>query len=668
MKKGEKETKVTKATTAKPKKATKKDASSKSAPKKKEEEIIASSGSPLVANETQASTRTRRNAAADIHRTDRFKNIADGVIPFKYTYGISNKSNLNIRDTVVLCQKAYYNFAIFRNTIDMMTEFSTSEIYYRGGSKKSREFFEALFGKIGLWSVMDKFFREYYRSGNVFVYRFDATLKDSDVKKITKTFGSSRSEKHLPVRYTILNPADIQIQGGLNFVNGLYYKILTDYELARLRNPRTEEDVEVLSTLPSGVREQIKNTKSNLILVPLESDKISAVFYKKQDYEPFSVPMGYPVLEDINWKAEMKKMDMAVARTMQQAILLITMGTEPDKGGVNQKNLAAMQALFTNESVGRVLIADYTTKAEFVIPEIGNLLGPEKYEVVDRDIQTGLQNILLSGEKFANQSIKIDVFMARLRQARESFINEFLLPEIKRVSQIMGFKNYPIPHFEHICLSDDPTKSRIINRLIELGILTAEEGLSAIESGRLPTREESEESQKKFKKLKESGLYEPLVGGSPGAHPHNPNLNGQPTSQKTPQENGRPPGTGVPKETNKVSPIGEGEQSKAEKEQYSLQKISTNMVSANSLVKSVEASLRKHHKIKRLSKRQKSIAHDIVGIIIANEEPQDWRKSIDKYVEKPVDTNDERIAEIREISGRHQVDEYLASILYISKA
>ena len=433
MKKEEKETK---ATTAKPKTSAKKAASAKVAPKKEIKEIVASSAPPLIANETRAST--RRNAAADIHRTDRFKNISDGVIPFKYTYGVSNKSNLNIRDTVVLCQKAYYNFAVFRNTIDMMTEFSTSKIYYRGGSKKSRDFFEALFGKVGLWSLMDKFFREYYRSGNVFVYRYDATLKDSDIRKITKTFGSSRSEKHLPVRYTILNPADIQIQGGLNFVNGLYYKILTDYELARLRNPRTEEDAEVLSTLPSSVKDQIKNTKSNLILVPLASDKINAVFYKKQDYEPFSVPMGYPVLEDINWKSEMKKMDMAVARTMQQAILLITMGTEPDKGGVNQKNLAAMQTLFTNESVGRVLIADYTTKAEFVIPEIGNLLGPEKYEVVDRDIQSGLQNILLSGEKFSNQSIKIDVFMARLRQARESFINEFLLPEIKRVSQVMG--------------------------------------------------------------------------------------------------------------------------------------------------------------------------------------------------------------------------------------
>ena len=63
--------------------------------------------------------------------------------------------------------------------------------------------------------------------------------------------------------------------------------------------------------------------------------------------------MGYPVLEDIDAKSELKKMDMAIARTMQQAILLVTMGNDPDKGGINQRNLAAMQELFQNQSVGR---------------------------------------------------------------------------------------------------------------------------------------------------------------------------------------------------------------------------------------------------------------------------------------------------------------------------
>ena len=62
---------------------------------------------PLMAmNEAKASqTRTRRNAAADIPRTDRFRNIDNGMIPFKYSHGVNNNSNIDVRDTIILCQK-----------------------------------------------------------------------------------------------------------------------------------------------------------------------------------------------------------------------------------------------------------------------------------------------------------------------------------------------------------------------------------------------------------------------------------------------------------------------------------------------------------------------------------------------------------------------------------
>ena len=648
----QKKPKTAKAAKSSPKTAPKaSSASAKKAAINDLEQSVASSGTPLTAFEAAASTTTRRNKAADIHRTDRFKNISDGVVPFKYTYGVSNKSNLNIRDTVVLCQKAYYNFAIFRNTIDMMTEFSSSGIFLRGGSRKSRDFFDALFEKNNLKSFIDKFFREYYRSGNVFIYRFDGKVSREDVKKMTQTFGASRyDEITIPVQYSILNPADIQIQGGLNFANGVYYKVLSDYELARLREPRTEEDQEILNNLPEETRKLIRDSKGSTVLMPLDADHIDAVFYKKQDYEPFSVPMGYPVLEDINWKSEMKKMDMAVARTMQQAILLVTMGTEPEKGGVNQKNLAAMQDLFQNESVGRVLIADYTTDAKFVIPNIGNLLGPEKYEVVDRDIQIGLQNILVGDEKFANQAIKTEVFLARLTQAREAFLNEFLIPEVKRISKLMGFKNYPLPYFNEFTLGSDPTKSRVYSRLMELGILTPEEGINALETDRLPDNEESVESQRKLIDLKDEGLYQPIIGGKGGDI--------SPT--------GRPPGTGTPQETKDVSPIGEGEQSNAER--YSVSKITDNMIHANGLSKKVEAGLRKFHNLKRLNKRQKEVAQGIVEVIISNENPSEWKKVVDEYVKKPVDKNESRVSEIRDIACRHQIDYYLASILFASKS
>ena len=604
-------------------------------------------------NEIKASesTTSRRNSAANIPRTDRYKNIDDGLIPFRYSTGIKNASNMNVRDAVILCQKAYYNFAIFRNTIDLMTEFSCSNIYFKDGSQKSRDFFSALIKKINIFDLQDQFFREYYRSGNVFIYRFDTKIKDEDINKITQTFGitSKAANVNLPARYIIVNPADIQIGGSINFSAGRYYKILSDYELERLKAPKTDEDIEVLKSLSPETQKLINEKTIGVLTLPLDRERLAAVFYKKQDYEPFAVPMGFPVLDDINWKAEMKKMDMAVTRTMQQAVLLVTMGNEPEKGGVNQKNLEAMQSLFANQSVGRVLIADYTTKAQFVIPDIGNLIGPQKYEVVDRDIQMGLNNILIGSEKFANTSIKVQIFVQRLKQARETFINNFLIPEVRRISKDLGFKNYPTPHFEDIDIKDDVQYSRVYTRLVELGILTPEEGLTAIDTGRLPSIEESLTSQEKFRELKDQGLYQPLIGGA---------IQGGSA--------GRPTGsTGIPQSTKNVKPIGEGKQSKATL--FDIEKIKNNFILASKLQDKVEASLREKHSIRKLSKQQKEVAFEIVKIIASNENPESWDTVVDEYVKNPKDKNMEKIYAIDEIAVEHGLDAYVSSILYHSK-
>ena len=630
---------------------------------------------PLMAGgqEIQASstgTRTRRNLSSSITRTDKYKNIDDGLVPFKYTKGVSNNSNLDVRDAVILCQKAYYNFAVFRNTIDLMTEFSVQDIFLRGGNKKSRDFFEAYFRKIGLWNLQDRFFREYYRSGNVFVYRFDAEIQKKDALKITQTFGAKLDDEiNLPIRYVVLNPADIQIGGALSFVDGKYFKLVTDYELHRLRNPETEEDYQLLETLDDKSKENLKKRGANSLLIPLPSDKICATFYKKQDYEPFAVPMGYPVLADINWKAELKKMDMAITRTMQQAILLVTMGDTPDRGGVNQKNLAAMQTLFENQSVGRVLIADNTTKAQFIIPDIANLLVHKKYAMVDKDIQIGLNNVLLgTGEKFANQSAQIDVFLSRLKQGRAAFLNDFLIPEIKRVSKILGFKSFPTPEFDKLHHGDESLISRVYTRLIEIGVLTPEEGIKAIEDGRLPSAEESQESQEKYKKLRDKGLYEPITGG-PETQKELAEMKPAPAApnKKPAGEKGSGTNKGVPQKNRIKTPIGERKVKVAASEGYSLSKVTENLTLASKLNKSVEVELRKAHDIKRLSKQQKEVAESITELIIANEDPKNWEKKIKSYVKKPVDQNLNRIKEVEEIAAEHQIDPYLASILYASK-
>ena len=176
------------------------------------------------------------------------------------------------------------------------------------------------------------------------------------------------------------------------------------------------------------------------------------------------------------------------------------------------------------------------------------------------------------------------------------------------------------------------------------------------------------ESQKQYLNDRDDGLYFPLVGGSPTENPAMESWKApEPKplvapkeqtekSQTTSPNNGRPPGSGAPKE-----------KEAAAKQKYSFEEVRANIVKSQNLEKEVEKELRKMHKRTRLTKAQKEIAQTIGHIIIANEVPKDWEKSVKKYCKTPVDQNEKQVGAVEEIAFEHQLDTFMASILYHSK-
>ena len=68
-----------------------------------------------------------------------------------------------------------------------------------------------------------------------------------------------------------------------------------------------------------------------------------------------------------------------------------------------------------------------------------------------------------------------------------------------------------------------------------------------------------------------------------------------------------------------------------------------------------------------LNKNQKEIAQQISNIVIHNEDPENWLAKAGRYAAEPIDRNEERVKEIQSIAYEHQVDDFLAGILYCSK-
>lgn len=577
-------------------------------------------------------------------------NIQEGFVPFK-----QSDSRWNIREAVVLCQKAYYNVSAMKMTIDTLTEFANSDIYLEGKNKRAKRFIEDWLKKIRVYNLSDQFFREWWRSSNVLCYRFDADISLDALRDLARTYGVSEVDIkniNLPIRYVLLNPADIEVDTGLMSDDDVYFKLLSNYEIKRLRNSKVEEDILFLKSLDKSIRDSIQ-TKDKDVAIPLDHSRLFAIFGKKQDYEPFAVPMFLSVLPDIDLKLQFKKMESVIARTVEYIILLVTIGSEENP---NPEGIAALKSAFKEgSSIGRVLVSDGTTKVDFVIPDINKVLGSEKYKQVNEDISNAFMNVFYGDQKFANAQIKVSIFLERLNEARRVFLDEFLNPEIKRVCNELGFKNFPIAKFTEVSLQDRVAMQRIYTRLMELNILTPEEGLEAMQNGRLPNPEDSLESQEKYKELRDKGYYYPVVGGSQPAN-----------------SSGRPEGTdGIPQSTRESAPIGTGSvinkgKDKDNKEleaKYSINKLTDLIILSGKLRKKLHIEAKKLFKVKKLSKTQEESLTSISELIIANEQPEKWEVMAKNYLKSPKQMNEASAEKIDNIMARYDVESYLAAFL-----
>ncbi len=588
----------------------------------------------------------------------RYGNIIDGILPFE-----EMNNSVSVRCAIELCQRAYFNVAIFRNAIDIMAEFANSPIHLEGGTKPAKDFIEKWLQRIKIWSIKDQYFREYYRSGNVFFYRLDGKLKLDDFKKLSTAYARRESLRlgEIPIKYVLLNPYDIVSTRSTYFQGDVYRKVLSQYELEKLQKPTSDEDRELLNSLPNKTRDEIKRGlfSKEGIYMPLDPSRLSYSFYKKQDYEPFAVPFGFSILEDINRKIELKKIDQALCRSVENVILLITMGAEPDKGGIDHTAIDAMQSLFSNESAGRVLVADYTVEGKFLVPEIDKILDADKYKVLNEDIRDALQNVIVGQEKYANTQVKAKIFLERLKEARNNFLNDFLQPQIKMICKSMGFRKYPVAKFQDIDIKDEVQLQRVATRLVELGVLTPNQGIKVIQTGVYPEPSEMLPAQKSFREQRAENLYMPLVGGSIEKEEETDEEGKQKKkNEKKPvvkPESGRPAGTTKTK-------------SAVASEMYSRKDIAKVVQKMGRLKSSLVKKFKERTQASELNDMQEEMVEKLTTSIVTSKEHDEWESTAKACLNDLEKIDELKIkSEILDLSIEHTLQELPAAFMYHSK-
>jgi len=575
-----------------------------------------------------------RNSWSDvIVNNNLYPNLSAGIMPFSAEGGYYTMSV-----PINLATLAYFNIPLVRNTINLLQDFSISPLHVRTSNKTVKAFFTRWFEAINLSDLMAQWFLEYYRSGNIFIYKFNGKIEPEKFAKMKTAFAAAKSPE-LPIRYIILDPKQVYLQVGPTY-NQTYVRMLSTFEIERLRNPQTPEDRQMLKDFPPDIQKQIKQYSATpWIYAPLDTSRLYYCFYRKQDYEPLAVPMIFPLINRLEYKLMLEKMDMSLVQTMEQVFLHVSSGSQRDQynPGTNPKALERLQQMFQTQTIGRVLVTDHNTKAEWKIPDLKELLGKGKYEQVDKDIRDGLGYQFFGEDKFANASIKAKLFIEGLREGRRVFLDNFLRPEIKKICQALGFKNVPTIEFEEINVEDQTALQRVFLQMAQLGLLTDAELNQALKTGMLPDKEASLENQKAYKKERDDGLYTPLAPEAQGA-----------------DEQGRPAGSGGTKSpAKKTGKIGT-------RASIDPQKLSDAVFAITDLEESFKKAYKKQYKLKDLNSAQETFVTAAVKAIVVNEPQDKWHESIKTYFTEAKNIPQEINLKIAEIASEFQVDGWKA--------
>lgn len=605
-------------------------------------EILATGGVSNAACAEGRGTGFVNNWAPAIINYGLYPNLSAGIMPFSAEGGY-----YTMQVPINLATLAYFNVPLVRNTINLLQDFSISPLHIKTSNRTVKAFFTKWFESVNLSDFMAQWFLEYYRSGNIFIYKFNGKIAEDKFAKMKTAFASDKLSPEIPIRYTILDPKQVYLQIGPNYV-GAFSRMLSTFELERLRNPQTPEDKQVLRDFPPAIQRQIKNSGSQpWIYAPLDTGRLYYCFYRKQPYEPLAVPMIYPLLSRLEYKMMLEKMDMSLVQTMEQVFLLVTAGDRRDQynPGTNPNALRNLNAIFQNQTIGRVLVSTYDTKVEWKIPDLKELLGKAKYEQVDKDIREGLGYAFFGEDKFANASIKAKLFIENLREGRRVFLDNFLRPEIKKMCEALGFKNVPTLEFEEIDVEDRTALQRLYVQMAQLGLLTDVDLNQALKTGLLPDKETSLENQEGYKKERENDLYKPLIGAP----------------DKGVDEQGRPIGSGGGKSPGKkVGKIGT-------KAQFSMAAVIDNVAAMAKVQTDFEKAFKKAYKLKTLDEAQEKLVKGASKSIVINEPKEKWLESIASYIKDPKNIESDILNQIGDIAVEMETDTWTALALWKSR-
>lgn len=417
--------------------------------------------------------------------------VRDGMSRRDYSYFRPDESvSENPKDIIRSCRKIYRSNGLINNIVNLMTDFTVQGVRITHPNRKINKFYQEWWNKVNGPQISIKFAKNMYRDGISIVSRVIAKLKKRDINNLQKGYIQNEtadteiikiSNNEIPWKYIFLNPISVEPVGGdfALFAGGeIQYKMnIPSHIINKVRNPKNDEEKVLISNIPPEFVQIIKNGGNTIYL---DSKKVTAYHYKKDDWELWADPMIYSVMDDVILLNKMKLADLSALDGAISHIRLWQLGSLEHKILPTDAAVSKLADILINNVGGGTL--DLIWGPELSLKEttsdIFKVLGKEKYEAPLNAIYAalGIPPTLTGGSNaagFTNNYISLQTLLERLNYVRIMIV-EFWEKELKTVQKAMGFTENANIQFDRMTLSDEASEKMLLIQLADRNIISYE--------------------------------------------------------------------------------------------------------------------------------------------------------------------------------------------------
>jgi len=384
----------------------------------------------------------------------------------------------------------YQRVGLVKNVIDLMGDFAAQGIKIVHPNKKIERFYQKWFQKCGGKERSERFLNNLYKTGNIIINRQTVKLNLKMTKELYKSVASadlsikdlerfSLSKKEIPWKYNFIDPFYVDISAGAlsSLSSTKRYELVLPGTLRKtINSPKNDSERAVVENLPEEILNAAKERKN----YPLDPSKTLVYHYKKDDWQSWSYPMVYSIMDDITVIEKLKLADMAALDGAISNIRIFKLGSLEHKIAPTKAAASKLAQILGNNVGGGTMDLVWGPDIELIESKtnVHQFLGEGKYIPHLNSVYAGLGiPPTLTGTFGAagttNNFISLKTLTQRLEYGRD-VLRSFWENEISIIQKAMGFSKPAKIEFARMDLSNEESEKALLIQLADRNLVSDE--------------------------------------------------------------------------------------------------------------------------------------------------------------------------------------------------